>query len=97
MANLLRIAIMILALWPKAAAGYSANKVWFDFMDNGRYRVRVQYTVPALKEFREAYAVFQKRKEAEAFYWHLVKGGDFSVGAGAQLRFEPVKAEATPW
>jgi len=83
-------------LCPKAF-GYSANKIWREVMDDGRIRISVQYTVPALKEFRLAHAIFTKQKEADTFYWHLVQGGEFSVNGPAQLRFIPPKKQAAPW
>lgn len=76
---------------------YSANKVWFEVLDNGNYRVRVMYTVPALKEFREAHAIYKTRKEAESYYWHLVRGGEFATGGEAKIWFIPPKAEPNPW
>jgi hypothetical protein len=87
------IAVMI----PQHALAYSANKVWLETMDDGRIRVAVQYTVPALKEFRLAHAIFTNRAEADTFYWHLIKGGEFSVNGPAQLRFIPPKSEPSPW
>lgn len=94
----MRIALfLIILLQPKCLLAYTANKVWFDFMQNGSYRVSVSYTIPALREFREAYAVFKKKKDAENFYWHLVRGGEFSVNGPSQLHFEPTKTNPDPW
>ena len=50
------------------AEAYSANKVWFEFRPSGIYRVVVNYTVPEMKEFREAYVEFTSRKAAESFF-----------------------------
>ncbi|MBC7661096.1 MAG: hypothetical protein H7249_15465 [Chitinophagaceae bacterium] len=82
---------------PMRLYAYSANKVFMETLDDGRIRVAVFYTVPALKEFRNAQAIFTSKKEANAFYWHLVKGGDFSVNGPANLRFTPPKTQPTPW
>jgi hypothetical protein len=81
----------------ESLSAYSANKVWLDPLDDGRYRVRAQYTVPALREFREAQAIYASRKEAEVFYWHLIRGGEFATGGPAKLWFLPVKSEPRPW
>jgi hypothetical protein len=89
--------LAISLLLPQNLWAYTANKVWFDFMRNGSYRVSVSYTIPALREFREAYAVFKKKKEAQTFYWHLVRGGEFSVNGPSSLRFEPTKLAPDPW
>lgn len=94
----MRIALfVIILLLPQNLVAYTANKVWFDFQRNGSYRVSVSYTIPALREFREAYAVFRKKKDAETFYWHLVRGGEFSVNGPSSLRFEPSKTSPDPW
>lgn len=89
----------ILSLLFASAQGlaYSANKVWFEVLDNGNYRVRVMYTVPALKEFREAHAIYASRKEAEDYYWHLLRGGEFATGGEAKIWFIPAKSAANPW
>ena len=87
-----------LAVWqaPRAQA-YSANKVWFEFRPNGIFRVYVNYTVPELKEFREAYVEFRAKKEAERFYWDLVRGADFYPPDPAGRRFQSRPPVAEPW
>ena len=60
-----------------SAYSYTANKVWMEFRPNGRYRVYVNYTIPALKELRESYVEFSKKREAEKFYFDLLRGADF--------------------
>ena len=76
---------------------YSANKVWFEFRPNGRYRVYCNYTVPALKEFREAYAEFNQKKEAESFYWDLIRGADFYLPDPKTRNFVNPVTHADPW
>lgn len=88
---------LALFLLPSSLFAYSANKVWFEALDNGTYRVRVVYTVPALKEFREAHAIYKSKKEAEVYYWHLVRGGEFATGGEAKIWFIPPKSEPNPW
>lgn len=82
---------------PKTVLAYSANKVWIEALDDGRYRVAIQYTVPALKEFRLAHAIFNKKKDADAFCWQLIRGADFSVGGTDKVWFTPPKSKAVPW
>lgn len=77
--------------------GYSANKVWFEFRDNGRFRVYVNYTVPDLREFRESYVDFHKKKEAEKFFWNLVRGADFFPSDPKSLRFTNPTGRPVPW
>ncbi len=79
------------------AAAYTANKVWFEFRPSGIYRVYVSYTVPELKEFREAYTEFRVKKDAEAFYWDLVKGADFYLPAPGARRFLNQPLQPSPW
>lgn len=79
------------------AKAHSANKVWFEFRDDGRFRVYVNYTIPALKEFRESYVDFKSQKKAEAFYWHLVRGGDFHNPTPEPGHFHPPPQKPDPW
>lgn len=74
---------------------YTANQVLFEFLNNGRYRVHVKYTVPALKEFREANVDFARKKEAEKFYFDMIRGADFYYPDPTTRAFvnEPLKAE----
>ncbi|RZA17454.1 MAG: hypothetical protein EOP10_22745 [Proteobacteria bacterium] len=96
--RLLNKALLVVGLIaPETLFAYSANKVWLDDLDNGNFRVRVQYTVPALKEFREAQAIYKSKREAEVFYWHLIRGGEFATGGPAKLWFLPPKSEPNPW
>ena len=88
---------LILGLYSAGVQAYTANKVGFEFLQNGRYRVTVNYTVPELKEFRESYVLFNKKKEAEGFYWKLVRGADFYPEDPKLVRFVPPKSQPTPW
>lgn len=76
---------------------YTANKVWFEYRPNGIYRVNVNYTVPALKEFREAFVDFTDKKEAESYYWDLVKGADFYLTDKDDRRFVNREPKPEPW
>ncbi len=87
----------MLGLWNASAYAYTANKVAFEFLQNGQYRVTVNYTVPELKEFRESYVIFSRKKEAESFYWKLVRGADFYPDDPKLVRFIPPKTKPTPW
>lgn len=86
-----------LFVWSETAAAYTANKVWFMFKPYGGYRVYVNYTVPELKEFREAYVEFNVKKEAETYYWNLLRGADFFLPAKDSLRFTNTAMEPQPW
>lgn len=88
---------LILGFWSASAHAYTANKVAFEFLQNGQYRVTVNYTVPELKEFRESYVLFNRKKEAESFYWKLVRGADFYPDDPKLVRFIPPKTKPTPW
>jgi len=87
-----------LGLAASEAAAYTASKVWFEFhAEKGFYRVFVNYTVPELKERREAYVEFRSKKEAEKYYWDLVKGADFYPPDPVSRKFVTQPAEPEPW
>ena len=77
--------------------GYTANKVWFEFRPEGIYRVYVNYTVPELKEFRESYVEFVSKKNAQRFYFDLVRGADFYPPDPKERRFLNQPMEPDPW
>ncbi|MCX6130274.1 MAG: hypothetical protein NTX25_14575 [Proteobacteria bacterium] len=89
--------VLAFCLLATKSYAYTANKVDFEFMQTGHYRVTVNYTIPELKEFREAYVLFTKKKEAEQFYWKLVRGADFYPDNPLLVRFMPTKLQPTPW
>ncbi len=80
-----------------AAMSYTANKVWFEFRPNGLNRVHVVYTVPELQEFRESFVEFTNRKEAEVFYWSLMRGADFYPPDPKAIEFVSQPVEPEPW
>jgi hypothetical protein len=93
----LLVVLVAVATFSEAASAYTANKIWFEFRPNGIYRVHVNYTVPELKEFREAYVEFTKKADAERYYFDLVRGADFYLPTPGSRRFvgNPLKPE--PW
>ncbi len=95
------IAILVVGVglvsMPEASHCYTANQVFFEFLPSGKYRVTVSYTVPALKERREAKVIFTRKKEAEKFYWDLVRGADFSLGDHKRRQFVNPPLKPKPW
>ena len=89
--------ILSVAWFGKSLMAYTANRVHFEFMQTGQYRVIVNYTIPELKEVREAYVIFNKKSEASKFYWSLVRGGDFFPSDPKNIRFIRPKLEPRPW
>lgn len=89
--------LMFVLNFSEGALAYTANKVWFEFRPNGRYRVVVNYTIPALKEFRESYVEFTSKKEADGFYWAMVRGADFYPPAAEKFRYIQAPAQPSPW
>ena len=79
------------------AKAYTANQVTFQFLDNGRFRVNLYYTVPALKEFREANVEFEERKKAEAFYFDVLRGADFYLEDEPETKFVNEPLAPSPW
>ncbi len=79
------------------AAALTANQVAFEFRPNGIYRIYLYYTIPALKEFREAYIEFTSRKKAEKFYFDVLRGADFYLDDPDDLRFVNKPLSPQPW
>ena len=79
------------------ARALTANQVTFQFLSNGKYRVNLYYTLPALKEFREAYVEFDDRKRAEAFYFDVLRGADFFLEDEPQTKFVNEPMAPSPW
>ena len=78
MIGLIRILVLFAALgWGQKSFSYTANKIWFLFLESGRMRIKIVYTVPALKELREVSIEYNDRRRAEADYWKLVRGAEF--------------------
>lgn len=93
---------ILLVLWifllDQQAFGLQASRVFFEYIPSrGLYRVRTWYTIPELKEKREMRAEFRVKKEAEDYYWKLVRGGDFSEGNPGAVRFISPPLKADPW
>ena len=91
------VVAMVLAGASTNLMAYTANKVWFEFRPSGLCRVHVVYTVPELKEFRESFVEFTSRKEAEVFYWSLMRGGDFYPPSPTAIQFVSQSPEPEPW
>jgi hypothetical protein len=91
------VACLLMLLWVQPTYALTANQVAFEFRPNGRYRVNVYYTIPAVKEFRQAYVEFTRRKDAEAYYFKILRGADFYLDDPSDVRFinEPLNPE--PW
>ncbi len=77
---------------------HTASKVWMELRANGRFRVWVTYTVPELKERREAFAEFSKKSDADAAFFDLVRGADFYQGDITKRQFLNAKPPGpVPW
>ena len=77
---------------------FTANKVFFEFWPNkGFYRVRVNYTIPELKEAREARVEFTSKRQAEKYYFALLRGADFYMEDPKTIRFTQQEAAPQPW
>ena len=86
-----------LTLTTQRGFSYTANQVSFEFLGNGSYRVNLYYTVPALREFREASIRFQNRRQAEKFYFDVVQGGDFYINSEGEVDFINSNLKPSPW
>lgn len=95
----LRLTSFLIAIgaWSSTACALTANQVALEFRPNGLIRVYLYYTVPAIKEFREAYVEFTSRKKAEKFYFDVLRGADFYLDQPEQVRFINKPLQAEPW
>ncbi len=75
---------------------FTANKVWYEIHPNF-IRVFVSYTVPEIKERREAYIEFTDRQKAAKYYWELVQGADFYLYSPDRIRFIEPDGRPDPW
>lgn len=82
-------------VFPSSSYAYTANKAWMEFRANGEYRVFVEYTVIEIKELRTVYIDFKTKKEAENFYFNLLKGADFYL-SDSSIKFSS-SSEEEPW
>jgi hypothetical protein len=87
---------LIYNLHTSTADALTANKVWFEFHETF-YRVYFQYTMPELREMREAYIEFTSKKKAEIFYSKLLHGADFELGSNGEVVFLPTPTKPDPW
>jgi hypothetical protein len=74
----------------------TANKVWFEFHP-GFYRVYAEYTIPELRQLRTAVGEFRSKKQAEKFYFSLIKGGEFKINSHGEIVFPKEPTEPQPW
>lgn len=96
--NLFRLTcVLVLGLHSAVSFGISANRVWFEFMKDGRFKVSYSYTLPEQREFRGSYVIFTKKKDAEKFYWALIRGADVFQPDPGSVRFEEPKLKPRPW
>ena len=93
-------AIFVLALFFVSSKGLAltANKVFFEFWpQKSMYRVKVHYTIPHLKEAREARVEFRSKAKAERYYYSLLKGADFYLSDPKTIRFIKPTLKQDPW
>ncbi len=79
-----------------SAFALTANKVHFEIHPTF-FRVKIQYTLPELKEFREVEYETTSYKKANAFYWKVVRGAEFEIGSPDQVRFINPTKTPDPW
>ena len=89
--------LVVSLLWSSIGWSYTANQVSFEFRPNGIYRVHLYYTVPALKEFREATVEFTSRKKAEKYYFDVLRGAEFYIDGQARTEFVNEPLAPSPW
>lgn len=93
----LLVLFLVVAFEALPLFAYTANQVSFEFLANGAYRVNLYYTIPALREFREASIEFSERRQAEKFYFDVVRGGDFFINSRGEVEFNNGQLSPSPW
>lgn len=89
--------IFLYFLTPTHLSAFTANTVRFEQWPHGVFRIYMNYTVPELQEFREAFVEFYKREEAEAFYWDVVRGADVYLNNPGKREFKNQIPTPQPW
>ena len=92
------LVIIFLALCFFEAPGfsYSANRIHLQKYEN-IYRLVINYTVPELKEYREAIIEFRSKKKANEYYYKLLSGAEFDFSSGDKLYFPKIQTKPQPW
>ena len=75
---------------------HTANRVWYAGYPNF-IRVFVSYTIPEIKERREAYVDFEDPQKAAQYYWDLIRGADFYLYSPDRIRFIDPTEAPDPW
>ena len=89
--------LIILTLWPTRSFSYTASKAWVEVLPAGIYRVHIAYTVPELKERRQAMVEFSDPQAATTYYLDLIRGADFTLPSPDDRQFKVPKKFAKPW
>ena len=50
-----------------------------------------------MKEFRENYVEFTNKKEAEQYYWAMVRGAEFFPPNAKDFKYPKAPASPDPW
>ncbi len=80
---------------PTVGFGFTANTVTYE-IHPWFYRIRIEYTIPALKQLRVAIYETSSAEKARQLYWSLVQGGEFYVDKKGVVTFPPLVGPQ-PW
>lgn len=94
---LLSMVLLVAVFRSNVCHALTANRVWFEFLDSGKYRVSATYTLTELKELRSFYVIFTDKRKANEFYWALVRGADFHPDRPEGVTFSEPKLKPRPW
>ena len=95
--GLLLPGLLTLNFLSTSAFGYTTSKAWVEVLPSGIYRVHVAYTVPELKEKRQAMVEFFDQKAANVYYLDLIRGADFTLPSPENRQFKAPKKIPRPW
>ena len=94
--QVLKLVLSLFFVQSSTLLAMSANHVWYEFHP-GFIRVLVDYTVPELRERREAYIELSDTKKAAQIFWNLVKGAEFFIETPDRIIFDNPPPQPDPW
>ena len=77
--------------------GFTANWVDIQHLNNGKYRVIINYTNLEIGEYRQAYVDFIKKKEAIDVFQKLAQGATFYWGDSKTIFFPKEGEKLSPY
>jgi hypothetical protein len=87
----------ILIGFSNPAFPFTADYVQIMRLDNGKYRVLIDYTNLTVGEYRQAFVDFDKKADAIKAFTDLAKGADFYLGKKNTIEFRKDDEKVNPY